>query len=91
MELKLITEDNSQALKRNSDYYQVSKEVWYFFFNIYGGGPTIVTNNQNIPDNISEGTSNRFEIMSYNGSSVNGSAYKSDNTAVTAASSHKNL
>jgi hypothetical protein len=44
LELKLVIDENFESLKKNQDYYLLTKDVWEFFFNIYGGGPTITRN-----------------------------------------------
>lgn len=42
----LVFKDKKDSLKKNEDYYLLTREVWEFFFNIYGGGPTIVINSR---------------------------------------------
>jgi hypothetical protein len=64
LETNLVIFDRRDQLKKNIDYYLLTKEVWEFFFNIYGGGPTILMNkkedlNLTTP---SEAGSNKFEI-----------------------------
>ncbi len=44
LEYKLVVEDNSDKLQRDRDYYIIPKQAWEFLFNIYGGGPTIIKN-----------------------------------------------
>jgi hypothetical protein len=64
LELILVIEDRPEKLKKNVDYFMLTKEVWDFFFNIYGGGPTITVNNSE-ELNItapSELGSNKFEL-----------------------------
>lgn len=38
----LVFRDNEARLKKNVDFYMLTKDMWDFFFNIYGGGPTIL-------------------------------------------------
>lgn len=42
LEQILVNENRTDKLRKNHDYYHIAKEVWYFLFNIYGGGPTII-------------------------------------------------
>lgn len=37
----LIVKNNMKYLEENKDYFLITKEQWYFLFDIYGGGPTI--------------------------------------------------
>jgi hypothetical protein len=52
------------------DYYLLTQEVWEFFFNIYGGGPTILMNNNEELNMTtpSEAGSNKFEVQSVSSS-----------------------
>jgi DUSP domain len=45
MEQILVISDRKDRLKKNIDYFLLTKAVWEFFLSIYGGGPTIVLNN----------------------------------------------
>jgi hypothetical protein len=60
----LVFKDNREKLRKNVDYYLLTREVWDFFFNIYGGGPAIVMNNRD--DNSlsvpSEKGNNKYEV-----------------------------
>jgi hypothetical protein len=40
----LVIEEKIDLLKKNVDYYILTKDVWEFFLSIYGGGPTITKN-----------------------------------------------
>jgi len=48
IERKLIEEQeyylDSEAFKKNQDFYNVSKPLFYFFQSLYGGGPVIINN-----------------------------------------------
>lgn len=80
LEKDLVIEENFNKVKKNVDYYFLTKEVWEFFFNIYGGGPAIMINNLEDKLNItqlSEAGSNKFELMSVASSNV--SQYRNNN------------
>lgn len=77
LEKELVINENHHSLKKNTDFFMLTKEVWEFFFNIYGGGPVITLNNADDRLNatsISEAGSNKFEVMSV--ASSNFSHYK---------------
>jgi hypothetical protein len=67
LESELVINENYDKVKKNSDYFLLTKEVWDFLFNIYGGGPVITLNNPEDKDRLnatylSEAGSNKFEI-----------------------------
>lgn len=67
LEKDLVFDENFDKVKKNMDYYFLTKEVWEFFFNIYGGGPALMMNNVEDRLNatqLSEAGSNKFEIQS---------------------------
>ncbi|XP_014673946.1 PREDICTED: ubiquitin carboxyl-terminal hydrolase 33-like isoform X2 [Priapulus caudatus] len=37
-----VQQDGRYVVKSDSDYGQISEEMWHFFFGIYGGGPEIL-------------------------------------------------
>jgi len=45
IERVLVIEENLNDMKKNHDYYLFTKEMWDFFYGIYGGGPIILKNN----------------------------------------------
>ena len=47
LERKLVYEDNKEGLRKNANFYLLSKPVWDLFIGIYGGGPTITAINDN--------------------------------------------
>jgi len=44
LERRLVIDDNKDRLRKNVDYYLISQRLWEFFFNLYGGGPSIKIN-----------------------------------------------
>jgi DUSP domain len=48
LEQKLVIENNKDGLRKNVNFYLLSKQVWDFFLGIYGGGPTITINNSSV-------------------------------------------
>eukprot|EP00347_Sterkiella_histriomuscorum_P013357 403365027 len=101
LEQELVINENFDKLKKNQDYFLFTKDVWEFFFNIYGGGPVISINNPEDRLNatyISEAGSNKFEIQSV--TSSNFSYYRSannfgnngqNNTSMTQGYTNQNL
>ena len=67
LEQVLVIDEKFDGLKKNRDYFLVSEDLWYFFFSIYGGGPTIMKNTYATNLNISQ--SDKCEIQSVTSSS----------------------
>lgn len=85
LEELLVIKDNRAKLKKNTDFYLITQEVWEFFFNIYGGGPTISINtneelNLTLP---SQAGSNKYEIQSVASSTMSNSKYGQSTTQST--------
>jgi hypothetical protein len=59
-----VISDRKDRLKKNVDYFLLTKEVWEFFLSVYGGGPTIIINNSETLNvtGPSELGSNKFEL-----------------------------
>jgi hypothetical protein len=43
-----VLDDNYSRLAENTDFYMMPQGIWEFFYNIYGGGPSIVKNSFDI-------------------------------------------
>jgi len=46
LEIDLVTLDNKANLEKDKDFFMINKQLWDFLMAIYGGGPTIVINEE---------------------------------------------
>lgn len=60
LERVLVIDERYNEMKRNHDYYLFTKEMWDFFFALYGGGPIILKNS--VPyDQMSQYSNSRYD------------------------------